>query len=132
MNDAPAADGFDRTGALVYTGGDVSLLRELARLFLDHAPSLLEQIREAVRRRDAEALRRAAHQLRGTTGCFCAGGVLEAARRLEQRGRAGADGLAAVLDEDFGDLEREVRRLRDALRSFVEPSATDPPGKGTP
>src|SRR5262249_60453379 len=68
-------------------GGDRQLLAEISRLFVDDAPRHLERIRQAIDARDGEALRRAAHGLKGAAANFDAEGVVAAARTLEEIGR---------------------------------------------
>src|SRR5207248_11684273 len=72
---------------LARVGGDRELLAEISRLFLDDAPRHLERIRTALDTRDGEALRRAAHGLKGAAANFDADGVVNAARALEEMGR---------------------------------------------
>jgi signal transduction histidine kinase/DNA-binding response OmpR family regulator len=72
---------------LARVGGDRELLAEISRLFVDDAPRHLEQIRIALDARDGEALRRAAHGLKGAAANFDADGVVTAARALEEIGR---------------------------------------------
>lgn len=64
-------------------GGDAGLLRELAELFIQSCPKMLEDIRDAVQKRDAKALERAAHSLKGCVGNFFSKGARETAQRLE-------------------------------------------------
>jgi two-component system sensor histidine kinase/response regulator len=77
---------------LARVGGDRQLLAEISRLFVDDAPRHLERIRHALDVRDAEALRRAAHGLKGAAANFDADGVVHAARTLEEIGRTGEFG----------------------------------------
>jgi signal transduction histidine kinase/DNA-binding response OmpR family regulator len=77
---------------LARVGGDRQLLAEISRLFVDDAPRHLERIRHALDARDAEALRRAAHGLKGAAANFDADGVVHAARTLEEIGRTGEFG----------------------------------------
>jgi CheY-like chemotaxis protein/HPt (histidine-containing phosphotransfer) domain-containing protein len=74
---------------LARVGGDRELLAEISRLFVDDAPRHLLKIREALDTRDGEALRRAAHGLKGAAANFDADGVVNAARTLEEIGRTG-------------------------------------------
>ena len=77
------------TQVLARVGGDRQLLAEISRLFVDDAPRHLERIRQAIDARDGEALRRAAHGLKGAAANFDAEGVVAAARTLEEIGRTG-------------------------------------------
>ena len=98
--------------ALDRMGGDTELLEEVARLFLETTPKLLDQIRWAAGGRNSPELGRAAHTLKGSAQNFGATAVVEAAFRLEQMGRAGD--LTGV-DEAVAALEAEMERLEPAL-----------------
>jgi HPt (histidine-containing phosphotransfer) domain-containing protein len=98
--------------ALDRMGGDRELLEEVALLFLESSPSQLERIEQAVRARDAEALERAAHTLKGSLGNFAAEAAFETALRLEKMGRSGdLTGAEGALQQ----LVIELERLRPAL-----------------
>ena len=56
---------FDEQAALAYTGNDRQLLKEVIGLFRKDAPSSLRRIERAMRKRDSDALRMAAHALKG-------------------------------------------------------------------
>ena len=84
----------------------------MIELFLGESAGLLEEIREYVRRGDAEALYRAAHAFKGSVGNFAADAASMAAVRLETIGRAGdMDQAPGALE----NLEKELDRLREAL-----------------
>jgi CheY-like chemotaxis protein len=90
----PAAEPRDEPATvsmevLARVGGDRELLAEISRLFVDDAPRHLQKIREALDTRDGEALRRAAHGLKGAAANFDADGVVNAARTIEEIGRTG-------------------------------------------
>src|SRR5262249_12720222 len=72
---------------LARVGGDRQLLAEISRLFVDDAPRHLTRIRQAIDARDGDALRRAAHALKGAAANFDAEPVVAAARELEEIGR---------------------------------------------
>ena len=99
---------------LARVGGDRELLAEISRLFVDDAPRHLEKIREALDARDGEALRRAAHGLKGAAANFDAEGVVSAARTLEEIGRTGEFGAH---DAVWRSLTFETDRLISILRT---------------
>ena len=103
--------------ALERVGGDNELLEEVAQLFLDSVPELLTEIREAVVSRNAKALERAAHTLKGSVSNFAAEAAFQAALRLEKMGRTGE--LAGV-DQAFATLEAEMERLQPAIAALAE------------
>ena len=61
---------LDCAVALERLGGDEELLREVARLFLDEYPMLINEIRSAAAVMDASALERAAHSMKGSVSNF--------------------------------------------------------------
>ncbi len=66
--------------------------------------------------RDGDALRHAAHTLKGSLSPFCAGRAQATAQRLEKLGQAGDFAAAAAARQD---LEHEVGRLCAALGEFL-------------
>jgi PAS domain S-box-containing protein len=112
---------FDRTSALERLGGDEALFAEVAGLFLTDAPQQLEDIRRAVAARDAGALRRAAHSLKGAAAYVGGMAASSVAHRLELLGaendlRAAPDALKA--------LDHEINRLTSALNTVLQPVTT--------
>ena len=102
---------------LARVGGDRELLAEISRLFVDDAPSHLDRIRTALDRRDGHMLRRAAHALKGAAANFDASGLVAAARKMEDVGRA------AQFDEEcettWRMLTNETDRLVATLRGLL-------------
>jgi two-component system sensor histidine kinase/response regulator len=99
---------------LARVGGDRDLLAEISRLFVDDAPRHLDKIRQAIEARDGESLRRAAHGLKGAAANFDATGVVDAARALEEIGRANT---FDEHDAAWRALTFETERLIAALRT---------------
>jgi HPt (histidine-containing phosphotransfer) domain-containing protein len=102
--------------ALDRLGGDKELLEEVAQLFLQTSPDLLAEIRRAVAAGNAEALERSAHTLKGSVGNFGAEAAFDAALRLEKIGRSRE---LRGAEEALGVLEREMERVRPALKSLL-------------
>ncbi len=111
---------FDQTAALESIGGDRALFGEIAQLFVDDAPRMRAQIRETIHRRDAQALRRAAHSLKGAATHFAAHSIVDAAERLEDLGKSGdfvdADVLLAALERAF---DRVLPALTESLTHLI-------------
>ncbi len=109
---------LDERSLLDRVGGDRQLLAELARIFLADSPQMMAAIRSAVQQRDAAALRRAAHTLKGSVANFSASGAVEAALRLETMGGDGdLDGVEAA----WSRLEEEIARVHEAVDRFATP-----------
>jgi len=118
---------IDRKALLAGVDGNRRLLRELVRLFLADYPLRLAEIKEAARLGDAEALRIAAHTLKGSVGNFAAKSAFEAAQRLEIMGRdRDLDNVA----EARMMLELELALLTDVLRKLTKDSSIQKRQKG--
>lgn len=95
--------------------GDMELAIQLAAIFIDEYPRMLERLRRAVASGSAERVRRAAHALKGSVSNFVDGGPTATAFELETMGRNGQlDGTPAVLDR----LEQEIAALTVCLQDF--------------
>jgi PAS domain S-box-containing protein len=109
---------FDQEALLSRVDGNTKLLRELVEIFLADSPKMLEGIRRAVSKGDADALRRATHTFRGSMSTFAARHAAEAAQKLEtlavERDIAGAR-------EAFIEVKAEFGRLRRSLARFAGP-----------
>jgi PAS domain S-box-containing protein len=115
---------FDRARALEYASGNEELLQEIAAIFLNHSPKVLEEIRSAIAVGDSKTLERAAHTLKGSVSVFGADAARVAAQKLENLGReSSADGAEACC----AALEAEVAQLSRELAAFtVAPAVTVP------
>ena len=80
---------LDHTAALARAGGDLELLREIAVLFQEECPRVMEELRQAFERGDGPGAGRAAHGLKGSASNFGAAPAVEAALRIEQLAREG-------------------------------------------
>jgi PAS domain S-box-containing protein len=103
---------LDETQLLARFEGEPGLLRDVVGLYLDDSPKLLDGIRGAVERGDAQALERAAHKLKGTVANFSARTSYDAALRLEVMGRGGQLEQAR---EALGQLESALEELKPVL-----------------
>lgn len=122
------ADGLiDHVALLEGVDGDRRLLRELIRVFLADCPQRLAEIKEAVRRGDAEALRRAAHTLKGSVGNFTAKKPFEVSQRLEAMG---TDGDLDTAGDACATLERELTLLNVELRKLARDRSKRKTDKG--
>jgi CheY-like chemotaxis protein/HPt (histidine-containing phosphotransfer) domain-containing protein len=99
---------FDAATVLRNIGGDRDLLEQLAELFLQRYPVMMDNIRAALADRDHAAVEQAAHALKGTAGNLCASEVVLSAGQLEAIGRLGTLGEGPVI---YTQLERAVLRL---------------------
>jgi PAS domain S-box-containing protein len=112
---AEVNDVFDEAEALARVGGDRAGLQKAAELLLARAASDGAGIRAAVAARDAPAVARLSHKLKGQMGIFSA----RAARAAGDLESAGRDGQGDRLDAAWAVLERERETLEKALRAWL-------------
>ena len=94
-------------------GGNRQLARELVEIFLQEYPDLLRNVRASVALKDARAIGRSAHAVKGTVSNFVNAGPTATAVAIER----------AAAEDRFGDvpalvdqLEREIGELAAAMR----------------
>ncbi len=97
--------------ALEAVDGDEELLREGVKLFLEYDyPRHLEALRKGLEQKDAQAVKAAAHGIKGAVGSFGGRAAYDAASRLEIMGRRGDLSDAQGMLEE---LQAEVGRFAD-------------------
>ncbi|HSH23301.1 MAG TPA: response regulator [Acidimicrobiales bacterium] len=95
---------------------DGSLLGKVVHAFATDAPAQLSALRRALADRDATAIHRAAHRLRGAAGNVGATAVVELCAELEASGRLGSFERAVEL---VAELEGELSGAVSALRAVA-------------
>ena len=112
---AAAADPFealvDEARMRVFRVDYPEIVDQLVELFVDSTPPLLRELRSSAEGGDGEAVRRAAHKLKGSCQNIGAGFMAKLAHDLERAAGAGP----AELD----GLDRVFEDTRDALRSAL-------------
>jgi|APLak6261674355_1056100.scaffolds.fasta_scaffold04747_2 HPt (histidine-containing phosphotransfer) domain-containing protein len=88
--------------------GDESLVNEVLELFRKEADALLNDVKAAVVARDALAIKRSAHRLKGAVVSLGARPCVEASRALEL---AGSGGELSSVDALYEVLAKEMARL---------------------
>jgi HPt (histidine-containing phosphotransfer) domain-containing protein len=91
-------------------GGD--FVRELIDTFLEEAPTMLDELRQAFDAGDAELFRRTAHSLKSNGSTFGATTLAGLARDLEL---GGLEPLRTAAGAPLDTLEREYTRVARAL-----------------
>ncbi len=105
----------DLAAALRHCAGDRDLLRTTARTFLDNLLEIIGQLRDAVARDDWAAIRRLAHNLKGSAPTVGAMRVRALALELSKAAQdANSDHVRALIERLSGQLE-PLRRAFDTL-----------------
>ena len=115
VNVGSGSPGIDLTAALERVEGDREFFDEIAQLFAQECPGLIESIRRAHRAGDLLLLERLAHTLKGAASSVAAMRVAEAALALETQVRNGQMGQA---DESIAKLAREVALVLPEIDSL--------------
>lgn len=124
---AAEAKSFDERQALRRVGGRRETLCRLAKVFLDNRDEMLSAVADALGCGDAEAVRKAAHRLRGSLGLLAANAAHDAAYRLELAGR---ESRLDEAEQHWEVLRREMLRLSEDLTAYRKEAihATDSGG----
>lgn len=113
---ADADPGIDLNRALETAGGDRQLLRQAVDLFMaKDYPRQLEQLKEALARQDALAVKKAAHGLKGALDSFGSTSARDLALEMESMGRRGELEQAGPA---LAQLESRVREFADFFGRF--------------
>ena len=103
---------LDWSGALRNLEGDEEFLCELAEMFLQQYPGMLEAVEEAISNGSGDELKRAAHALKGSSQVVGGKAVSAAALQLEVLGReenlAEAGPVLQHLSSRLATLEAEL------------------------
>jgi HPt (histidine-containing phosphotransfer) domain-containing protein len=105
---------------LTAVGGDMDAFRQLSDVFLSIGPDAFERLRQALERRDLQAIAQASHALKGSTMLVGAAQLTALLRELETRARGGA----------LEDPETQLQALRlqyDGVMAEVSASRAAPP-----
>lgn len=122
---------FDEQAALAFAGGDRRLLTEVIGFFQSDCPAALRRVDRAVTSGDAEALRLAAHALKGALATVGSPAGKHAAMAIEQLALSGnltaAKALAVTLRETIVSLNSAL--VSAGLASPPRRRTTRPPAR---
>ncbi len=107
---------INRPAALARMGGNEQLFAHMARFFLEDSPRLIAQLREGLRRENAELVTRTAHSLKGLAANFDAHAACRSASLIEELGRAEA---LEKLSQELPPLLHQIQRLQAELQQYA-------------
>lgn len=100
--------------------GDTSLVQELIEIFLADGPDKIAAIRAGVAADDLDAVQRAAHSLKGTSGNLGAFELMETAEALQCASREGDGETCRPLAEQIATrFEAASAELRSLLARYA-------------
>ena len=109
-----ANNSFDKSWMLAQIGGDLDLLHEVAKIFLQDSARLKGELAQAFRDGNSKALHAAAHATKSAVGNFGAHQAVDAATRLE---KACKDGDQLNFADLHALLVAEVDKLVEELQA---------------
>jgi len=108
---------FSLDQALSRIDHDLDMFSMMVELFAEHAPLDFTALKAAVDARNPAAVAESAHRLKGSIMQFCAPATFEAAKKLEELGRAGdltgSSDICAVLETELTRLLEALQRSQD-------------------
>lgn len=110
FTDTHRASLWDKQATLKNLNYDETILRKIIDVFLEQYPLQLAQITNAINKRDAKALQRSAHGLKGSIDHFWTREIHTLVLQLEKRGRS----------RDFSDIENLFHRLQRLMVRLAE------------
>ena len=113
---ATPAGALDRGALLDRVEGDMQLLGDIIELFKEDSVRQLAAIHEALDKKDASTLRRAAHTLKGTCGSLGAPEAAATALELEKQAAAGDLSRAQEIVRLLESQVQRAGRLLDGLK----------------
>ena len=105
--------------------GGSAPVNQIIALFLQKAPTILAELRDAVTRGDLDAIRRSAHTIKGTGATLGARALSERCKQLEEQAQGGEVPDAAAY---LSRIEEAYRAAEVALRAEItrEPVSVEP------
>jgi PAS domain S-box-containing protein len=106
---------FDKDAALSCYGGDASILKMVAELFLTECHNQMSSIRQAIDQQNGQQLRMSAHRFKGSVGQLGSPAAMAAALLLENQGKRHD---FFNIEANWSDLVEKVDKLKDCLQAF--------------
>jgi CheY-like chemotaxis protein/HPt (histidine-containing phosphotransfer) domain-containing protein len=108
-------------------GDDRQAFLEILTAYLEDTPKLLAALREALRKKEAEAFTRAAHTLKSSSATLGATSLSSVAARLEAAGRGG---VLSGATQGVAEAEARYDQVRVTLERLATTEAAEPAARG--
>ena len=114
---APAKAAFNKKDMLERMDNDEEIVSMIIKSFIKFIPQNFNELQEALEKKNAEAIERIGHTIKGASANVSAETMREVALQIEKCGKAGDAAGAAGL---FEDLKKELKRFETALQKEVD------------
>lgn len=105
---------------------EIEALEEVAEMYLESAPELLEAIKVALKQVNPADLKQAAHSLKSISGTLGAFGLSELCLKLEMMGRQGVDAGTPIpqssAESVYTQVQDELEKVKEALKIEAQKS----------
>jgi len=100
---------FDSKDLLKRLGDDISLYKRMIQFFLKHVPSLLNQLRQTIEKKDAQEIATIGHTLKGIAANVAAMKLITLSQQIELAGKEKNFDRASIL---FNEAENHFKLLQ--------------------
>ena len=107
---------FNSTEVLKSLDGDLHLMEEISKVFLEDSTHLFDNIKEAVKHEDPEGLFKAAHAFKGCVSNFHSQALIKRGEILEDLGKSGNFKEANL---QLSTLATELGEFKNVLKNFL-------------
>jgi HPt (histidine-containing phosphotransfer) domain-containing protein len=97
--------------------GDISIIQEIAKVYVEEAPLLMNQLTQAVQDRDPKKIEYYAHSLKGVVSNFSAEKAFNTALRMEQKGN---QHQLEGIEQDLQQMDEELNRLTSVVQDILD------------
>jgi HPt (histidine-containing phosphotransfer) domain-containing protein len=110
--------------ALNQVGGERDFLREVLGDLETECDSAIEEIKNGIKGKNFEDIRKAAHRIKGSASYLCCNRLREIALKLQEAGHTGELGapnpakLLTFIEEMFGDFQTIFEDTKTEIRQF--------------
>ena len=102
--------------------GELSSMKRILRIFLDHRQENMEQIAKGVESQELELLFHSVHRLKGALKSIGAHNLADHAETLESLAQGKGDGT--LISEEFATLQKEVEVLSNCILEFLDSNSS--------
>jgi len=107
---------LDLEVALAYVGGDLEFLSEMAVIFLQDYPRLIDEARASILQNDCSGLERAAHTMKGRLAFF---GITQGRKEMMELEMMGRNHDMARAAQLMAEAEAGMKSIIPELESLV-------------
>mgnify|MGYP006292440215 FL=1 len=110
LNDEKSDILVDKDGALIRVGGDENIYNELMELFLQSSSEQIDELKEAVRKRESDEIKRLAHSIKGAAANL---GILHVQKTAYDLELIGAENRIQEASKSLNSLIKELERFKN-------------------